>query len=241
MNKMTSDVRPSVLSERKAVFVIIVALFVASNVVLYALSPPNSFVADDTDLYLKAASEWVTEGRYGSGIRLPGYPMLLAVLLLFGNNLGGVVVMIQMITLLGTALATMKIAERFFPQYGILVFVLVAFNPVALLYSQLILPDNVFSFLFILHVLFVIKTYRESSVKNAVLAGITGGVLALLRGNGLYIILVMPLLLIVGGRLSPVRCLKKNYPFLVVCRWSPLSWFYHRGFITSGWKTGILR
>ena len=233
MNRMAPYFQPSVLCKRKAVFVIIVALFVALNVVLYVLSPPNSFVADDTDLYLKSASEWVSEGKYNSGIRIPGYPMLLATLLPFGNNLGGIVVLIQMITLLGTAFAAMKIAERFFPHYGIFIFLLVVFNPVALLYSQLILPDNVFSFLFIVHVLFVIKAYRESSVKSAVLAGITGGVLALLRGNGLYVILVMPILLIVGGRLAPVQRLYKRLFVLggvsLAAAFMVLSpWVYHQ-------------
>ena len=75
---MTCNFWPGVLSKRKAVFIIIIALFVVLNVVLYVLPPTNSFVADDTNGYLEAASEWVTEGKYGSGIRLPGYPMLLA-------------------------------------------------------------------------------------------------------------------------------------------------------------------
>ena len=57
-------------------------LFLGLNIVIYGLSPPDSFIAQDTKGYLEPAQLLINEDIYRSDIRLPGYPIMLAGILL---------------------------------------------------------------------------------------------------------------------------------------------------------------
>ena len=182
---------------------LIVVLYAILNLAMYATSPKDSIISDDTESYMEPAKVLISEGVYkSSGNRLPGYPVILSILLAWTDNIGGIVVFLQVIILFTTALVSGEIAERFLPGYGLIVFILVAFNPTALLHAQKILPDNLFSFFLIVYIFYFIKTYRDGKLISAALSGIFIGLATLVRANGLLIVASMPLFLFVGSKLK---------------------------------------
>ena len=218
----------------------IILCFLSLNLAIYIFSPSDSYIAGDTSSYLEPALRLLQEGRYSSDSRLPVYPGLLALCYAITSKGVGVVVFCQTLILLGTALIAMKLSEQFLPRYRLLVFAITAFNPLALLYVQRILPENVFSFLFILHLFFLIRAYRDNSLMNAVFAGMCAGLIGLTRPNGMFIVLVMPILMFLGGRLAPVRCPYRKLVLFcgvsfVVALMLLGPWIYHQKSETKSW------
>jgi len=204
------------LNKRKNILIAFF-LFAVLNLILYAFSPADSFIASDTPGYISFASQLVNEGTYDPEWRyLPGYLMFLASFLLFMDNIGGPVVFIQVLLLFVSGLIAMKITENFLPRYGFLVFLLVIFNPNALYYAQVIVPDNLFSFFLVISLLFLIKAYRENSLKDAVFSGICAGLMTLIRPNGLYLMWTVPVFIITGSILVSRQLIYRKLALLCI-------------------------
>jgi 4-amino-4-deoxy-L-arabinose transferase-like glycosyltransferase len=189
--------------------IVVFILFCIVNYCYYAFSRENAAIARDTKTYIEPARLLLLEGKYESKYRLPAYPLFLAVFLLFTSNITNLVIFCQVILLFGCALIAKQITELFIKKNGLIVLVLVAFNPSGILYAHKILPDIIFSFVFLLFVLFLVRSYHELSITRAAITGICACILALCRGNGVYLIYLMPIMIGLGCRIIsktiPVR------------------------------------
>jgi 4-amino-4-deoxy-L-arabinose transferase-like glycosyltransferase len=176
-------------------------LFCIVNFCYYAFSRKNAAIENDTKTYIEPARLLLSEGKYESKYRLPVYPLFLAVFFLFTSNITNPVIFCQVILLFGCALIAKQITEIFTKKNGLIVLALVAFNPSGILYAHKILPDIIFSFVFLLFILSLVRSYHEISTTHAAIAGICACILALCRGNGVYIIYLMPVMICLGCRI----------------------------------------
>lgn len=181
--------------------IVVFILFCIVNYCYYAFSRENAAIARDTKTYIEPAKLLLQAGEYNSEYRLPAYPLFLTVFLLFTSNITNLVIFCQVIFLFGCALIARQITELFIKKYGLIVLVLVAFNPSGILYAHKILPDIIFSFVFLLFVLFLVRSYHKLSITCAAIAGICACILALCRGNGVYLIYLMPIMIGLGCRI----------------------------------------
>jgi len=181
--------------------IVVFILFCIANYCYYAFSRENAAIARDTKNYIEPARLLVLEGKYESKYRLPAYPLFLAVFLIFNSNITNPVIFCQVMLLFGCALIAKQITEIFIKKNGLFVLVLVAFNPSGILYAHKILPDIMFLFVFLLFVLFLVRSYHDTSMICAAITGICACILALCRGNGVYLIYLMPIMICLGCRI----------------------------------------
>ncbi len=175
-------------------------LYLGLNIVIFCFTPPASFIMQDTNSYLEPAQLLVNEGIYVSDLRLPGYPIMLAALLLLTDNLGLVTIFLQSIIAFATGVIAGRLAERIRKDTGLFTLLFTCFNPVTLFYVQSMLSDLLFTFLFVAHLFYLVKVFDKLSIWPAVIAGVLAGLAAVVRGNGQFLILVFPVLLWLGYR-----------------------------------------
>jgi len=173
-------------------------LFLSLNIIVFGLTPPDSFIMWDTYDYLEAAKRLINEGVYSSEIRLPGYPFLLSGLMLLTDNIGLATILIQVILAFLAGLLAAHLAEGIRSSTGTLTLLLVCFNPVTIFYVQTMLSDMLFASLFIVHLYSLVKVTKTQSGWLALVAGVTAGLAAVVRGNGQFLILTMPLIILLS-------------------------------------------
>jgi hypothetical protein len=176
---------------------VLLLLFLALQAAIYGLSPADSFVEADSMGYLAPARGLLATGAFTSETRLPGYPITLAGILFITKHLWPVVAL-QAMLLFITGLLARQIAVSVRSQTGLLTLLFVCFNPAALFYVQEILPDTLFTLLLTLNVYCVLRACQSGSVRAALSAGIAAGAAALIRGNGEFVIWLMPVAMVVG-------------------------------------------
>jgi hypothetical protein len=174
-------------------FLLILSLYFLLNCLSYCFSPPQSFLESDTMDYLLAADSFVKTGSFSSEHRLPIYPFFLAAVLIVTTQVGAATVALHALLLLATSIVAARIATMLNPRAGLPTLILVCFNATALFYVQQILPDTLFTFFLMLHIYFLLQAMKASSTRAAVISGMFAGILALIRGNGQYILWLMPL------------------------------------------------
>lgn len=223
----------SILKSERMRIPLVFLVFLGVNLLFYNLSSHNASLVTDSPSYLKPARLLVQEGVYHSIIRLPVYPIFLALFYVFTEQPQQYVVLAQVVMTFCIALVAYRISKYLFPQFGVLVLILTAFNSNALLHAHKILPDTLFSLLFVLFLLFLIRSYHYRSFINPVLCGLAAGLMALTRGNGAYIIVLMPVFMILGRRISPdcltMKCFKMSFvsvltAVLVITPWLCYNW-----------------
>lgn len=193
--------KSKILTRNTRNIIVVFILFCIVNYCYYAFSRENAAIEPDTKTYIEPANLLLQVGKYDSKYRLPVYPLFLVVFLLFTSNITYLVIFCQVIFLFGGALIAKQITELFIKKHGLIVLILVAFNPSGILYAHKILPDILFSFVFLLFVLFLVRSYHELSTTCAAIAGICACILASCRGNGVYLIYLMPIMIGMGCRL----------------------------------------
>jgi 4-amino-4-deoxy-L-arabinose transferase-like glycosyltransferase len=176
-------------------------VFLCVNFLFYNLSTQNAHLASDSSSYLTPAKLLVEDGVYRSQMRLPIYPVFLSFFVRFSDRPQPYVVSVQVLMLFCTAIAAMKISKYLLPKFSLLVLILTAFNSNAVLHAHKILPDTLFSLLFMLFILLLVQSYHSRSLPRAALCGIVAGLTALTRGNGAYLIILMPLVMLLGWRI----------------------------------------
>lgn len=227
----------SYLKEKKIIIAFVI--FIIINFLLHVFSPEGSYLASDSPGYIRLAKHMATEGTYSpeEWRLMPGYPMFLAPFLIFTDNIAGPVVFTQVLLLFVIGLIAKKIIEYFLPHYGFIVLLLIIFNPNALYYAQTAVPDNLFSFFFILFLFYLIQSYRQNLMKYALFAGIYAGIMTLIRPNGIYILWTMPIFIGIGSILSSNRFNKKVALHCVasfVIAFLVLSPLFYNNWIKSG-------
>lgn len=167
----------------------------AISMLIYGLSASKAFVVADSNSYIKPAYVLLHDGYFESIRRLPGYPLFLVAVLYLTGSIGGLIIIVQTGLLFGTGLIARRITEEMLPGYGNFVMILVCFNPPGLYAAQVIWPDNMFAFFFILHSYFMLKAFKYGSMKAAAGAGVCAGLFSMLRAEGQFLIYAMPVLL----------------------------------------------
>ncbi len=193
--------RANVMKSRTIAMVVVAAIFLCCNILYYTYSIRDAAIAFDSSDYLSAARRLIQEGVYHSEYRLPVYPIFISCFMLCTQEIQPYVIWVQILMLFGTAWIAGRITESFCPGLGIFVIVLTAFNPNAILHAHRVLPDALFSFLFVLFVLYLIRSIHTQSSSDSVRCGILAGLLALTRGNGVYLIGLMPCFLVIVSRI----------------------------------------
>jgi hypothetical protein len=116
-----------------------------------------------------------------SADRLPGYPAFLAALLwLFGGSLLAVVIIQVLVDSLSCVLIY-KLGGMLWEGNGLLSGILASINLGMITYSQFILSDSLFLFVFALFLVGLVRTLREPSWKLSALLGAALGVAAMIR------------------------------------------------------------
>lgn len=177
---------------------LVLLVFLTVNAVLYTVSAPEGWRAIDTGRYIAVARRLLAEGWPHSHFRLPVYPVFLAPFLAVTERIALPVVCVQVLLLFGTGVAARRLADRLVPGYGVLVLCLVVLSPSSVLAAHMVLPDTLFGFFFAAHALLLVESYRSGSARAALLAGVCGAMLALVRANGLLLVALMPVVLCVG-------------------------------------------
>jgi 4-amino-4-deoxy-L-arabinose transferase-like glycosyltransferase len=169
----------------------------------------TTYTAPDTGYYLAQASALFHHG-YTSNLRPPAYPTLLALFELVGADPASAAVVLQ--NLIGMALPAfvLLVGWRFFsPWTGILGGLLMAASPLTFAVEQFALTDYIFSVvLFVATAILAEAALRLRRAKTPwgllIAAGALFGLATLLRANGLYALLAIPLaLLLTGPRWKP--------------------------------------
>jgi hypothetical protein len=208
---------------------LVLLIFISLHIAVLWLSPANSFLEADTMSYLTPADALSKTGAFLSETRLPGYPLLLAGLLVVTRRIGVAVVMVQALLLFITGLVASRLAETIVSGAGLLTLVFVCFNPAASFCVQQILPDTLFAFFLILHIYFSVHASHSGSLATAINAGMAAGATALIRGNGQYVIWLMPL------ALSAAYALRHEHADrLVICKLAATS-ILAACFVCSPW------
>lgn len=175
--------------------VVIVLLFLVYNGAFFALSYPESGLAYDSASYIKPAEMLVSGLGYESRLRLPGYPLVIAAAMAITKDYQVAVIVIQVGLVLWAGIFTVMIGRYLLKKTSWLLLILVLFNNAITIYSHMILPDVLFMQLFLGYFLFLIKTLKDKSLFNAVWCGVFGGLMTLTRGNGFYLSLCTPALI----------------------------------------------
>lgn len=230
----------SILKSERMRILVVFLIFLGVNLFFYNHSNHGASFAADSPSYLEPARLLVQEGVYRSDFRLPVYPVFLSFFLLFTEELQQYVVLAQVVMTFCIAMAACRISKYLFPQFGILVLILTAFNSNAMLHAHKILPDTLFSLLFVIFLLFLIRSYHYRSYINPLLCGLAAGLMALTRGNGVYLIVLMPVFMLLGRRISPDRLTRKCFTMSFVSVLTAVviitPWLYYN------WSTrGILK
>jgi len=176
---------------------IIALIFLAFNAGYYALSYPESRIQFDSPSYIEPAEMLVNEFKYESVLRLPGYPLLIAGAMAITNNYVAAVIVIQIGLTLCAGVFAVMIGNYYLQKISWPLFLLVLFNSAVMPYNHTILPDVLFMVLFLGYLLFLIKTVKDKSLWNALWCGVFAGLMTLTRGNGYYLSLLTPLLIMV--------------------------------------------
>jgi hypothetical protein len=201
----------------KKTWLVISFVFLIVNVVIFAFSKRDYYISVDSSAYIDAAKHLITNGSYESSMRLPLYPVFLSVLMfLFGAQYATYAIITQIGMLYLTGVIVYRITEAILPKYGVYGLVFTVFNIPALLWAHSLLPDAVFSFIFILHVLFLVQCFKNQSYFSSLLLGVCVGFLAIARGNGQYFLAFTPLLLLFAFLLFKPRSISLRRAMLII-------------------------
>lgn len=161
----------------------------------------TTYTAPDTSYYLQEAKT-VFHGGYASNLRPPAYPTLLAFFELFGAEPATATVIFQ--NLIGVVMPALLllVGWRFFgPWAGVAAGFLMAASPLAFAIEQFALTDYLFSVVLFVAVAVLAEAALKIRRDNVpwgllVASGALFGLATLLRANGFYAIVAIPLVLL---------------------------------------------
>jgi 4-amino-4-deoxy-L-arabinose transferase-like glycosyltransferase len=171
------------------VLILAIVLALAIRIVFFfALQPWDEEVIKTKILfkdgeYHRLALEIIHNGSFPSASRTPGYPVFLALLyMLFGVKIWGVAlvqILLDVITVTLTYFLAMEMLDSK-PAAKVAAFLYAAsFLPA--FYTSKIMTETLFTFLFILSILILIRSLKRGGVGGFAIAGILMGLAALVR------------------------------------------------------------
>ncbi|TSC91535.1 MAG: hypothetical protein CEN90_333 [Parcubacteria group bacterium Licking1014_17] len=161
---------------------------------------------NDSTEYLTLAENIVEKGVFTidsslgapDTLRTPGYPLFLAGILLFFKN-PKILPFFQIILLLITSLLIFLIGCQIYsPKAGFFAGLFYGINPITSFYTAVIYSDILFVFLVILFTYLYIKRIFEINYYWAFSGGLILGCLTLVRSIGLYLIVLVLIITLIG-------------------------------------------
>ncbi|MCK5580575.1 MAG: glycosyltransferase family 39 protein [Candidatus Omnitrophica bacterium] len=213
-------------------FSFIAVLFIIVNLCFYAYSIPDKRFSNDSPGYIQPAKLLITELRYDSPLRLPVYPAFIAIAMKLTNHYDVAVIIAQIILLLCSGILAVLIGEYYLKKISPLLFALVLFNTSLIISPHRILPDTLFLFLFLSYCYFLIKSIQSNKLLNPVICGIFATLLSLTRGNGFYLSLITPVIILLCDYLRhrvifTKRLILKPLLFFIVFLTTVSPWLLH--------------
>jgi hypothetical protein len=184
---------------------VLAGLQLTLSLALASAARPDAALQPDSMGYLAAARALHERGVYDSDHRLPGYPLLIALVQGATGVFPAALIALQMGFLLAAGALAGAVARELGSPPTAVAF-LTVLSPYALFLSQVILPDTLFLLLFLAHVLLMLRARVPSSPGLAMASGLCWGLLSLVRANGLFVGLVSAAVLLglgcpaAGGR-----------------------------------------
>lgn len=226
-------------------WLLIATAYLAVNLILAAFTTPGAAQRHGGD-----AASWYGPGfglaKLGSFVHIdtPGKPELrrgpLYPLLIAGTVLAAekeyfrLLVPIQILLLFATAAIAARFTETLLPGYGTAALALVALNPNALGTAHLVQSETLYALFVTLLAWATLAYCRKPGLRPAALAGLALGTACLVRPEGQFLILALPLAMLIlpslpgktlawRHRLSPAIALA----FVAIIAISPWLWRNH--------------
>ncbi|UCB56950.1 MAG: glycosyltransferase family 39 protein [Candidatus Omnitrophota bacterium] len=240
---------------RKKIIFIIIGIFVIALlprllVALHSTQAPLSDAIgyDDWAVNILEGRGFIDGQGQATSWKEPSYPFFLAsVYYFFGHNYKAVRV-IQAILGALICVAIFFIAGRTFDiKTGFIAALIACFNPSLIKISEYLLTENLFTFLLIAAIFFLLKQMQEQDYKNLIFLGFALGIATLTRSA----IILFPLfiLLFTGKRLvsrnpdtkiyiSSVLILVFSF-ILTVSPWTLRNWWVHHKFVPVVSRMGL--
>ena len=196
---------------------LLLSIFLIVNIVLYFFSYDGATFregADASQYYVPALSLIEHGGflQYGSTEPFtsgtPLYSILLAIpIFIFGIDESALaIISIQSTLLYLTGFLSRRILSQFTNKFGLLLHILIIFNPNSLITAHLVQSETLFTFLIVWSVVFAFKVVNDPSLKSIIFLGILTGLATLTRPVALYLLISWPIfllfILIIKNRLS---------------------------------------
>jgi 4-amino-4-deoxy-L-arabinose transferase-like glycosyltransferase len=175
--------------------------------VIAAIALGSGFHFPDEAAYADAARSLLGGDGWGEGYRrVPGYPMLLALLgLPAPGSVGWIRVAQAIVTSLGAGLVLLAAGRLAGPKAGVPAALIYALDPLMVVAAGLLYPEAAAAVLMLATVLLIWEAAQRDSPLLAVVAGSALGALALLRPVALAVVPVGLLWLLGAGPTRPAR------------------------------------
>ena len=186
----------------------LIGIFIAINLGLLLILDPAARIANgaDSGTWYGPAKALIEHGTLGSidnptipsADRGPIYPLLIAGLMaVAGPDYPALLAAVQAGLLLMVALLTAQIAAAYRPDNATLALGLVLLNPNLLGAAQLVQSETVYVFILTCMLFVILRLIENFTTRNAIWLGALTGVAALIRPEGTFLIVCIPLLLLV--------------------------------------------
>lgn len=192
-------------TKRSLIVVFLFALIIRGIVFFQVLDHPEVILQPDSSSYVSLAQGLI---KYGTLClvdeptnpdveRMPGYPVFVsAILRLFQGSLLAVII-VQIIVDAMSCVIICRLGDLLWDGIGLLCGILACLNLGMITYSQFILTDSLFLFVFMVSLILVFKIVDKGKWKHSVALGAAIGIASMIRPVVIYLpTLMMPLLLV---------------------------------------------
>ena len=160
-------------------------------------------LANDAKGYHKLALSILQSGIFPSSFRTPGYPFFITTIYYLFGTKPWVVIISQIIIDSGTILLVYFLAKFICDERSaIIASILYAADPVAILYSNKLLSESLFTFIFISSVFILLVFLVNEKLSSVSLCGILLGIATLIRPVAIYFPFVSLIIISAYGKLS---------------------------------------
>lgn len=183
---------------------IIIAIFVAVNMLLLFLADGAARYEVDTEDFYSVARALASHGAFVDNenpaayavFRQPGYPVVLFLAeAIVGDDPSGLIVTLQVLAVLLIGVLVRSIAGLWIPGREDLAFALIVLNPNIIGTAHTLLPMTFYSLAFAAAIWAALSFSTRPSLQNALLVGLFSGIALLFRGDMKYLVYLFPVAL----------------------------------------------
>jgi len=240
--------------DKKIIIILVLSIFIIALLPrLIIISRAINIPPQDTDGYEALATNIMNYGEFSSNGRLtslhePFYPFFLASIYYFLGHSYMAAEIIQAVLGALTCIIIFLISINLFPLPVAIVAALVScFNPGFIKSSTHLMTENLYTFLFVVAIYFLIRQTKEGGFKNLIFSGITLGIAALTRSATLLFPIFI--LFFIRKKLTASSYSAKRYILSIVIfifffsvtilPWTLRNWRVHHRFVPICTKGGL--